>query len=50
MKIKAKNNIWTASPEKYWSAGEVLKVSEKLGKQLLTNPNFEEVKSKKKKI
>ena len=49
MKIKAKNNIWTASPEKYWSAGEVKNVSEKLGKQLLTNPNFEEeIKSKKK--
>ena len=43
MLIKSKQDIWTASPEKFWSAGEVKEVSEMIALQLLSNPNFEKV-------
>lgn len=43
MLIKAKKSITTIKPEKFWQAGEILNVPEEIGKQLLTNPNFEPV-------
>lgn len=46
MKIQSKENVWTASPERSWSAGEVVELPEEVAKQLLTNPNFSAVKGK----
>ncbi len=43
IKVKTRVDIWTASPEKFWSAGEVKEVSETIALQLLSNPNFEKV-------
>ena len=51
MKIEAINEVNTIKPEHHWKKGEVRTVSIKVGQQLLSNPNFREVKefSKKKK-
>lgn len=43
MKIKSKNACWMPNPELNWSAGEIKKVSNEVGKKLLINQNFSEV-------
>lgn len=40
MKIQAIKSVNTISPEKHWLEGEICDLSEKVGKQLLSNPNF----------
>ena len=47
MKIQAIKSINTVDPERHWIAGEILKVTIKVGEQLLSNPNFREVKEVK---
>lgn len=49
MKIQAIKSVNTVSPEKHWVEGEICDLPEKVGKQLLSNPNFREVKVKVKK-
>lgn len=40
MKIQAIKSVNTVSPEKHWFEGEICDLPEKVGKQLLNNPNF----------
>ena len=40
MKIQAIKSVNTVSPEKHWLEGEICDLPEKVGKQLLGNPNF----------
>lgn len=47
MKIKSRKACWMPNPELTWSAGEIKKVSNEVGKKLLINQNFSEVSDTK---
>ena len=49
MKVKSTKACGTIEPETYWRAGEIKEVEDSLGKKLITNPNFKEMETPKKK-
>ena len=44
MKIQSIKSVNTVVPERHWMKGEIIEVTTKVGTQLLTNPNFREIK------